>query len=137
MKQKHFWMFQVKRAIEVEENNGITAESLQLLKQRLPDLGRIEQVELLMPFGEGYADSRTRFINVKGEYIEVDGFGWGYGGEGADGLAKAFEMLRLPIYIQHIAAWRSEHIRIDVSNPCIYPPCSCPVIEFVKTRRLE
>ncbi len=111
---KHTWARPVQKSYIVRDvDNGVTRESLKLLKEYKNLLGPLEYLELIQPFGQEFCESLVRFIDKDGEYIELDGLAWGYGGEGPRGLATACKMFGWNIDIHDIARWSAEHLIID------------------------
>lgn len=126
---KHEWRQPIKKSIASQLDDGVTKHALDLVKSNKSKLNDLAFVELMMPRGKDWAESRVRFIDSQGKFIQVDGFSWGYGGEGPNGLAQAFEMFGIPIHIHQIAGWNYEHIVLDCAIPSVhFLECRCPKI---------
>ncbi len=126
----HTWQQSVKNPVTMQINQGVTKRSLDLLKSVKSKLHDVAYVELMTPRGKDWAESQVRFIDSTGRFAHLDGFSWGYSGEGPNGLAKAFEMLGIPIGIHQIAGWDYEHIILDCEIPAIhFIECHCLKVE--------
>jgi hypothetical protein len=126
----HTWQQPTKNPIAMQTNQGVTEHSLSLLNSVKSKLHNVAYVELMMPRGKDWAESQVRFIDSAGRFAHLDGFSWGYGGEGPHGLAKAFEMLGIPVFINQIAGWNYEHIILDCEIPAVhFIECHCLPLE--------
>lgn len=92
---------------------GITQKSTKFVKEQLPRLGSIVQIECLLA-GDTHLDlgdeQWVAFIDEKGDRIVVSGFSWGYAGEGPHGLLKMAQELGFDLGIETIAHYpRNEY----------------------------
>lgn len=120
----HTWAQPVKHQIALQDRDGTTKRAIELLMRNGSKLQTLAYVELCMPRGRDWAETEARFIDTQGNYIQVDGFAWGYSGEGPHGLFAAFKMFRLPFEMGLIASWSFEHAVIDAQSLLVHN-CQC------------
>ena len=78
----------------IQEPTGVTARSTEFVHKNLPELGRIVKITGLLR-GDRLDQEGDQhwvvFSDARGNHIAVDGFSWGYAGEGPHGLARMAE----------------------------------------------
>lgn len=89
----------------IQEPSGVTEESRRYVEKHLPEIGDVLAVVCFQDKDRGCT---TLMIGTRGN-IWVDGFAWGYGGEGPRGLLWLLkDKLGVPVSIQEIAGLSPE-----------------------------
>ena len=90
----------------VQEPTGVTDRSTEFVHRHLPELGPVVKITGLLrgdrldQVGE---EHWVVFTDPGGNEIAVDGFSWGYAGEGPHGLARMARELGFDLPIERIA----------------------------------
>lgn len=116
LKTKHTWQKAVVSYRSQTLEGGVTKESLDMIMTQGKYLGPLSWVEIMMPYGASHPDTLTRFIDWNGRYIQVDGFSYGYAGEGPNGLVRALGILGLSITINTVSSWKAEHLILNIGD---------------------
>lgn len=124
-KQLHYWQVKVTQALAQQQGKGVTNRSLKLFEKYRRQLGALQCVELMMPYGMRYGDTLVRLIDNKGQFIQLDGVTWSYYGEGPSGLLKVLTALNIQADQEMICDWRLPHFIL--TPELVILRCDCAI----------